>query len=358
MPRLTVFVPEGHSQWLADQAHRMGLPSSQDYLRIVLSAASDTYETASRVIPPFPPANSAPLYITLADHVAQRLTVIAQRLGYPALSGLIRTIIEQEANPYERTARRSGFAHGQALQDAIGSGEAVAFFLYQDERSLANVVSELVRNLRVQPFTTAEQQAMADLLDKVATAIRSVAHRRPLVQADQPVTSRDIERWASSEMPAGVTYTRDGQHPTLVEPEFAPEDYIAKYWCLLSAVASAGRLGTTARAFSPEVLGDSWVEVLQTLSLIAQTKGRLTLENPSADHHDPEPEHAAKFAGLPRAIQESRARGGTLLIAYPSVLGDDYEEILSSLAQIATGEGTLAVGRPQPGAYSLQDLFF
>jgi hypothetical protein len=152
-----------------------------------------------------------------------------------------------------------------------------------------------------------------------------------------------------------VDYVRNGREPAYCKPNFAPEDYLGKYWCLLTEITRAGRLREGAVVFSPEVLGDNWEEIVQTLSLIAQTKGVLSVANPSPHSANPTP---IEFVGLHEAIEQSRAQDVALRIKFPCVLGHDLGEILTSLSEIALGGASLVVLRPQPGAFSLQDLFF
>jgi hypothetical protein len=67
-------------------------------------------------------------------------------------------------------------------------------------------------------------------------------------------------------------------------------------------------------------------------------------------------EYEAKYTNLLQAVEDGRGlrdddHDVVLVVALPSVLGDDYDEILQSLSLIAESHISVAFARPQPGAW-------
>ena len=69
--------------------------------------------------------------------------------------------------------------------------------------------------------------------------------------------------------------------------------------------------------------------------------------------------YGEKFANLVQAIyqlQTLQEQDPVLVVAFPGVLGDDFDEVMQSLSLLAEAEVILAIVSPQPGARSLKEF--
>ena len=67
--------------------------------------------------------------------------------------------------------------------------------------------------------------------------------------------------------------------------------------------------------------------------------------------------YAEKFKNFIGMCEEAKDKGiEVVVVAYPWVLGDTYEEVLQSLSLLAEQNLSLAIAKPQPGYLSLIEL--
>lgn len=65
-------------------------------------------------------------------------------------------------------------------------------------------------------------------------------------------------------------------------------------------------------------------------------------------HRESSPGYEAKFAGFIRMCAEAKANGtDVVIVARPSVLGDDYAEMCESLSRLARAGLQLAIAGPE-----------
>ncbi len=58
--------------------------------------------------------------------------------------------------------------------------------------------------------------------------------------------------------------------------------------------------------------------------------------------------YAKKFEGFIRMCDEAKAKGlKVIVVAHPSVIGDNYDEVIESLSRLARAELTLAITKPE-----------
>jgi hypothetical protein len=69
-------------------------------------------------------------------------------------------------------------------------------------------------------------------------------------------------------------------------------------------------------------------------------------------NHDTSPGYERKFADIIRLCRESKANGvPNIMIAFPSALGDDYQEVIESLSRLADAGLTLHIVSRNPDSH-------
>lgn len=355
--RLTILLPlEGARYWQTVAAATRRSVGQQ--LRIcveqVLTEHGGGVEAARRIPAAAPPV--CQVQITLSQRSYQQLVLAAERLGYSQLADLVRVILAQESDPWTQLAHSLGFRNGAAAQQAILRGEAVLVALPDAELPLLGAVLQQFLATGQWPTAVSEQQALAQLLQSLAAAV-GAAH-----QGAQPSATSLVRRHADA-----ATVRLEWQPfaqlvaPPLILP-FTACDYAGKFAGLLHALRAAQEEAASpdVQVTRPEVLGDSVGELLQSLSLWAETGCGLTLAHTAAVR-DHTPAYTARELLVGALDSGGVPSGGHapewyFQVPYPSVLGTNYDDLQASLSLLAARRIRLLVAQPQPGSMALATL--
>lgn len=361
--RLTILLsPEDEQYWqaAADEAQETLGRFLRERVRRAL-AEHEQAQGAARQIPVAPDPVTQPVQITLPEPLYQQLALAAERLGYDSLAALVRVILAQDTHPWARLAHSLGLRSGAALQQAVLRG-AVALVALPPV-PLATLVALLQQLLATGqwPAVPTAQQSLAQLLQAVASALPAAAGSPERQEPPGAGTRCHADtatlrlEWLPFAHPTA---------PTMPLP-FTPADYGGKFAGFLRAlrVAWGGAAPPDITVTRPESLGDSAEEVLQSLSLWAETGCGLAIAQPAAlrEHREHTPAYTARellLAGLDSGAKpaEGSPPEWYFQVAYPSSLGTSYTDLMASLSLLAERRVRLLVAQPQPGCLSFSVL--